>query len=80
MDANTVQNLVNGTIENAQVLVEGAGANYDITVVSDLFDGMRPVGRQQAVYAALSEAIAGGSIHAVTIHAFTPAEWEENGA
>lgn len=80
MDSNTVQNLVTGTIDAAEVLVEGAGANYDITVVSDSFAGMRAVGRQQAVYAALSDAIAEGTIHAVSIHAFTPAEWEERGA
>ncbi len=80
MDSNTVQNLVSGTIEDAEVLVEGAGANYDITVVSDIFAGMRAVGRQQAVYAALSDAIAEGTIHAVNIRAYTPTEWEERGA
>jgi acid stress-induced BolA-like protein IbaG/YrbA len=41
---------------------------------------MRPVRRQQTVYAALNEAIASGSIHAVTIHAFTPTERESRDA
>jgi acid stress-induced BolA-like protein IbaG/YrbA len=59
----------------AEVIVDGAGANYDITVVSDLFSDQRPVKRQQSVYAALREAIADGSIHAVNIHAFTRDEW-----
>ena len=65
---------------DADVAVEGAGANYDITVVSDDFAGMRPVKKQQAVYAALRDAIASGSIHAVNIRTFTRDEWEESGA
>ena len=65
---------------DADVAVEGAGANYDITVISDDFAGMRPVKKQQAVYAALRDAIASGSIHAVNIRTFTRDEWEESGA
>ena len=80
MDANKVEELVRETMPGAQVQVEGAGANYDITVISDVFADMRPVKKQQTVYAALREAIASGSIHAVNIHTFTSAEWEARGA
>lgn len=80
MDAKTVENLVRDALAGAEVLVEGAGSNYDITVVSDIFAGMRPVKKQQTVYAALTEAIASGAIHAVNIQTFTPAEWEARGA
>ena len=74
MDSQTVKQLVSESIEGAEVLVEGAGSNYDITVVSPIFAGMRPVKKQQTVYAALSEAIADGSIHAVNIRTLTPEE------
>ena len=80
MDAKTVEGMVSATLPDAEVHVEGAGAKYDITVISDMFADMRPVRKQQAVYAALREAIAVGSIHAVNIHTFTPAEWEARGA
>ena len=80
MDAKTVEGLVKATLAGAEVHVEGAGANYDITVISEVFADMRPVRKQQAVYAALRDAIAAGSIHAVNIHTFTPAEWEARGA
>jgi acid stress-induced BolA-like protein IbaG/YrbA len=41
-----------------------------------VFEGLRPVKKQQLVYAALSDRIADGSIHAVNIRTFTPAEWQ----
>ena len=76
MDANQVRELVRGAFADDEVIVEGAGANYSITVVSERFAGMRPVARQQAVYAALNATIASGDIHAVNLHTFTPEEWQ----
>ena len=73
----------NGSVNAWQVsdsVLFQAGANYDITVVSDVFEGMRPVKKQQTVYAALRDAIAAGSIHAVNIRTFTRDEWEARGA
>ncbi len=80
MDARTVEAMVRDALEGAEVSVEGAGANYDITVISDVFADMRPVKKQQTVYAALNQAIADGSIHAVNIRTFTPDEWKSRGA
>jgi acid stress-induced BolA-like protein IbaG/YrbA len=44
--------------------------------VGEVFNGLRPVKKQQLVYAALSEEIAAGDIHAVNIRTLTPAEWQ----
>lgn len=79
MDANTVEALVGATIDGAEVHAEGAGAKYEVTVISDIFSDMRAVKKQQTVYAALRDAIADGSIHAVTINTYTRAEWQERG-
>ncbi len=72
MDAKTVESLVRAQLEDCDVRVEGAGSNYDITVVGAVFAGMRPVQRQQLVYAALNDRIAAGEIHAVNIRTLTP--------
>lgn len=72
MDAKTVESLIRAQLEGCEVSVEGAGSNYDITVVGDVFAGKRPVQRQQLVYAALNERIAAGEIHAVNIRTLTP--------
>lgn len=84
MDAKTVESLLlqhfEPQDEGVIVSVNGAGANYDITVVSGLFAEQRAVKRQQTVYGALRDAIASGSIHAVNIQALTPDEAEARGA
>lgn len=76
MDAETVKALLEAHLEECESIVEGEGSNYDIAVIGDIFEGLRPVQKQQLVYAALNEQIADGSIHAVNIRTFTPQEWQ----
>lgn len=77
MDAAAVQVLVSTQLSDCEVTVEGEGSHYDILVIGELFAGLRPVAKQQLVYAALGEQIAEGSIHAVNIRTFTADEWRE---
>jgi acid stress-induced BolA-like protein IbaG/YrbA len=77
MDAASVQALVEARLENCEVTVQGEGSHYEIRVVGEVFAGLRPVARQQLVYAAMSEQIADGSIHAVNIRTFTAEEWRD---
>ena len=58
MDTNGVQSLLEAHLNNCQITVEGEGSHYDILVVGELFEGLRPVAKQQLVYAALNEKIA----------------------
>ncbi len=76
MDAATVKSLLQGHLPDCEFHVQGEGSNYDITAVGEVFDGLRPVKKQQLVYAALADEIAGGAIHAVNIRTLTPAEWQ----
>lgn len=76
MDAATVTALLEAHLEGCQIQVEGEGNRYDVTVIGQIFEGKRPVQRQQLVYAALNEQIANGSIHAVNIRTFTPEQWQ----
>ena len=50
------------------------GNRASITVISDVFQGMNRVQKQQAVYACIDSFIADGRLHAVTIRALTPQE------
>ncbi|MEM1112040.1 MAG: BolA/IbaG family iron-sulfur metabolism protein [Pseudomonadota bacterium] len=74
MDAATVKALLQAELPDCDVEVQGEGANYDITVTGAIFAGLRPVKKQQLVYAALTEQIADGAIHAVNIRTLTPGE------
>jgi acid stress-induced BolA-like protein IbaG/YrbA len=69
-----IGDLVRAAIPDARVSVGGDGYHVDVAVVSDAFAGLRAVQRQQRVYAALSEVIRSGALHAVNISARTVAE------
>ena len=57
---------------NDTISVSLDGSHVDITVVAAEFEGLRPVARQQRVYAPLATLIADGTLHAVNITAQTP--------
>jgi len=77
MDAATVKTLLQAHLPDCEFRVQGEGSNYDITVIGSLFEGLRPVKKQQLVYAALGDHIADGTIHAVNIRTYTPSQWQE---
>jgi acid stress-induced BolA-like protein IbaG/YrbA len=60
----------------AQVMVQGDGRYFDVVVVSDAFDGLTRVRKQQLVLGALQAEIADGRLHAVNVKTLTPAEWQ----
>lgn len=80
MDAATVTQLLQAHLDDCEFHVEGEGNHYDVTAIGDVFEGLRPVKKQQLVYGALSECIADGSVHAVNIRTFTPAQWQARSA
>ncbi|MBY5993090.1 BolA family protein [Ferrimonas balearica] len=60
----------------SEVRVTADGSHYNILAVGECFDGLSKVRRQQAIYAPLMEKITDGTLHALSIKAFTPAEWQ----
>lgn len=76
MDVATVKALLQAELAGCEIQVQGEGSHYDVIAIGELFDGLRPVKKQQLVYAALRDQIADGSIHAVNIRTFTPNEWQ----
>lgn len=57
------------------VAVDTDGYYFNIKVISDSFQGLRPVARQQMVYKGLQDAITKGFLHAVNIATYTPEQW-----
>ena len=76
MDATIVKGLLESHLPDCEFQVQGEGNHYDIEAIGSVFDGLRPVKKQQLVYAALSDSIADGSIHAVNIRTYSPSEWQ----
>ena len=76
LSSQDVEQLVQTGIPNAKVIVDGAGCDLLITVVSDQFADLSLVKKQQLVMSTLTEPLGTGKLHAVSIKAFTPEEWQ----
>jgi acid stress-induced BolA-like protein IbaG/YrbA len=76
MDATQVKQEIEAQLTGTEVFPEGEGCHFSITVVGDIFTDLTPVKRQQLVYTCLSQYIADGRIHAVTIKTYTLAQWQ----
>ncbi len=50
---------------DCQIDASAEGNHCHVSIIGEVFSGLRPVKRQQMVYAALNEWIADGSVHAV---------------
>jgi BolA protein len=57
----------------------GSETHFRVLVVSPEFDGATRVARHRRVNGLLAEELAGG-VHALAIDAWTPEEWERQGA
>ena len=61
---------------DAEVDISGDGSHFNVLIISDDFEGLRSVKKQQLVYAVLNDDIASGAMHAVNMSLFTKAEWQ----
>lgn len=80
LSTSEVEALVLKGIPDAKVYIEGEGCDLTITVVSAEFAELSLVKKQQLVMATLTEPLGSGKLHAVSVKAFTPAEWDEKQA
>lgn len=77
MDPEQIKQLIEAGIAGSKATVTGDGGKYEATVISDAFAGLSMLKEHQLVYATVNEHIASGALHALTIKAYTPGEWEE---
>ncbi|WP_163560175.1 BolA family protein [Halomonas sp. NO4] len=76
MQPSDVKALLETRIEGCDFHIQGEGCNFQVIAVGEVFDGLSPVKRQQLIYSALSDEIASGAVHAVSIKTYTPAQWQ----
>lgn len=75
MEASEVKKCIEQGIPGAEVSVTADGSKYTAIVVSPEFEGKTMIAEQKMVYATVNEHIQSGTIHALTIKAYTPEEW-----
>ena len=69
--------LVNESMNHAGYF-DGKESHFKLIIVSYIFEGKRLVARHQLIYDRANSLLTsqGGQIHALAIHAYTPAEWQ----
>ncbi|WP_027349881.1 BolA family protein [Halotalea alkalilenta] len=80
MQPQEVKARLESRIDDCEFHIQGEGCNFQVTAVSQRFEGLSPVKRQQLIYAALGDEIASGELHAVSIRTYTPEQWAQNTA
>jgi acid stress-induced BolA-like protein IbaG/YrbA len=79
MHSEEIARLIESGLPESHALVRSEdNTHFEAVVVSSGFEGKRSLARHQMVYATLGE-LMGGEIHALSIKAFTPEEWEQAG-
>ena len=76
MTTDEIQKLIEAGVPNSKAMVSGGEGKYEATVISESFADMSMV-KEQMVYATVKPQIASGELHALSIKAFTPEEWEK---
>lgn len=76
VDNAVIEQLLMQQLALAEVYVKSEGSHFNIIAVGECFDGLSRVKKQQAVYKPLQQMIADNVMHAVSIKAYTPTQWE----
>ncbi|WP_026375875.1 BolA family protein [Aestuariibacter salexigens] len=76
MENKQIEDLLKQALDLDEVYVSGDGSHFQIIAVSDVFEGMSRVKKQQMIYAPLKDKIADGSMHALSIKTFSVAQWQ----
>lgn len=71
-----IEELLVSELGLAEAHVTGDGSHFQIIAVSDIFNEMSRVKRQQAVYKVINDRIADGSMHAISIKTFSEKDWQ----
>lgn len=77
MDPSEIKTLIENGLDDAAVEVFSEdNTHYAARIISSAFEGKRAIARHQLVYQCLGS-LMGNEIHAMSIRAHTPGEWEQ---
>ncbi|MCY7294814.1 BolA family protein [Alteromonas sp. a30] len=78
MQAEDIKKILEDKLALDEIHVTGEGSHFQILAVSDAFEGMSRVKKQQMIYAPLNEFIADGTLHALSIKTFNQEQWQKD--
>lgn len=75
-----IEQILKDALQLDEVFVKGEGSHYQVIAVSEQFAELSRVKQQQLIYGPLNDKIQDGTIHALSIKAYTPERWRREKA
>jgi len=75
MKPEKIKSLIEAGLSESEAHVEGDGAHFTAIVICPTFEGKSRIQKQQMVYDTVKPQLLDGSLHALSVKAYTPAEW-----
>ena len=75
MEISEVEARIKEIVPDSEIEVDGAECDFSVTIVSEAFNDLPLMKRQQMILKGFSELLASGALHALTIKAYTLDEW-----
>ncbi len=76
MQPDFIRDLIEAGLTDSMAHVEGDGAHFTAVVVCPAFTGKSRLQKQQMVYDTVRSHLLDGSLHALSIKAYSPEEWK----
>lgn len=77
MELDALKHYIEQHLKCNYVKTNGDGRHFNAIIVSEEFNGLNTLKRQQKVYAFLGEKIANGELHAFAMKTYTTSEWQQ---
>lgn len=76
MQNELIKELIEQSIPDSQVFIEGDGTHFQVIVISDLFKDKTMIQQHQLVYQSLGDRV-GTDIHALSIKSYSQDDWDK---
>ena len=77
MNSEEIKDKLNQSLVLDNCIVTGENGTFKVVAVGDIFADLNRVKKQQVIYQRLNDDILSNAIHALTIKALTPDEWQK---
>ena len=78
MQPEDIKKLIESGLKDCTAMLDGDGTHFNAIVISPEFSNKNRIQKQQIVYATLGNRISDGTIHAISIKTYTPAEGHQH--
>ncbi|TCK08345.1 BolA family protein [Marinobacterium sp. YM272] len=77
METSEIEAIIQQALPDAEIDVSGEECSFTLAIISESFEGQNLMQRQKSVLALFQTQLKTGRLHALTIKAYTPAQFAE---